>query len=141
MIMVTSSAANNNNNKLPFSQIEALHVRLLTILDISSDRRAKACQKLKPNPFIEDQVRAFAVADEKVICPITGALISKNEARNGWQIIIPSSRYSKRIHQAKVASLWTSKESPSCWRSMTMHNILPSPSPGNMIIWRVYDTI
>ncbi|KAL9181852.1 hypothetical protein ACHAXT_012195 [Thalassiosira profunda] len=63
------------NSKLSFPQIEALYKKLLTIIDIKSDRRAKVCQKLKPNQSMDDQVRAFAIADEKIICPATGAWV------------------------------------------------------------------
>ncbi|KAL7554090.1 hypothetical protein ACHAWF_017477 [Thalassiosira exigua] len=67
--------AASGNDKPSFRELEALHQNLRSILETKSDRRVKLCQQLKPNQLIEDQVKAFTVADEKVICPVTGAWV------------------------------------------------------------------
>lgn len=58
--------------KLPFDQIQSLHNKLQTIINLQSERRAKVCQQLKSNSLIDEQVKAFAIADEKIVCSMTG---------------------------------------------------------------------
>jgi len=60
---------------VPFPRIEALAAKLSSILSLSSMGRTKVCQKLKPDQFVDDQIRSFAAADEITICASSSAWV------------------------------------------------------------------
>ena len=92
MVAAPSALANttidnsNSSKKLPFVQIKNLHRELLSVLDLTSNRRAKVCENLRHSPFIEEEVRTFVVADEKVICPKAGVWV-RDQFQRGSQWI------------------------------------------------------
>ena len=65
----------STQSKLSFGQVDALNQQLSLILTLKSDRRAKICQYLKQDGPVEEEIQAFAVADEKVACAVTGAWV------------------------------------------------------------------
>jgi len=65
----------STQSKLSFGQVDALNQKLSLILTLKSDRRAKICQYLKQDGPVEEEINAFAVADEKVACAVTGAWV------------------------------------------------------------------
>ena len=68
-------------SKLSFNQIESLDRRLSDILALRSERRAKVCHRLREDRLVDEQLRAFAVADQLVICPITGSWVRDQHRR------------------------------------------------------------
>ena len=61
--------------KLPYTHIEELHNDLENILGMKSKGRAQVCKNLRPNKSVDSEVRLFAIDDEPVICPVSGAWV------------------------------------------------------------------
>ena len=76
----------STHSKLPLGQIEALHQKLSLILTLKSDRRVNFCKQLTQDQSVEETVKAFAVADEKVICSVTGVWVHDQYTKaSEWQ--------------------------------------------------------
>ncbi len=73
--------AMSTESKLSFGQVDALNQKLSLILTLKSDRRAKVCQHLKQDGMVEEEIKAFAVVDEKVVCSVTGAWVRDQYTR------------------------------------------------------------
>ncbi len=74
-------------SKLPFNQVEALDRRLSDILALKSDRRAKLCNRLREDRLVDEQIQAFAFADQLVACPTTGLWVRDQHKRGSeWMM-------------------------------------------------------
>lgn len=71
----------STQSKLSFGQVDALNQKLSLILTLKSDRRAKVCKHLNQCGLVEEEIKAFAVADEKVVCAVTGAWVRDHYTR------------------------------------------------------------
>lgn len=67
--------------KVSFGQVDDLNQQLSLILTAKSDKRTKVCQLLKNDRPVEEEIKNFAVFDERVICAITGTWVRDQYTR------------------------------------------------------------